>query len=553
MFRKNIEHEQGVLFSLENDMHPRIKKRLENHWSGLFYEKIFTAINEDSFSMLYSDEFGRDNFPVNILIGLDILKEMFHLTDEQTFERYHFDYGFRRALGMKDFHGYPLAERTLYNFRSAVAEYEFVNNTSIIMPIFKDIRDDVIKELGIRTNIQRTDSTMISANIKRMTRLMLFHKVLSNLVRDMAALGIELDGAIVDILSKNEDAFAYHLKREEVLEKTKEIGGYIYRIVSEYAIDAKVDGLKSYQNAKRLLNEQCKTGEDKTIDLNESKEISSSSMQNPADPDATYRKKNNTACQGYALHATETCSPENKIQLVMDVELTANNVDDAAVLAGKIGEYKKESGLEVIIGDGGFVSNDVREECDEHDVMFVATAIRGASSKDNDAEMLTSCDFVCDSDTGAVISCPAGNVPQKIKVEDNKSTATFDRNLCINCDKNHICPAYTSGKKSRIVVDVNRRWLDERKRLLSSGEYLKLCGLRPAVEGLMSQLKPKYLKGRTLFIGKAKVKNRMILKAIGINFRRVRAFSLEYFLCFCRELLSAAIKWYYLDRLHKFA
>ena len=49
----------------------------------------------------------------------------------------------------------------------------------------------------------------------------------------------------------------------------------------------------------------------------------------------------------------------------------------------------------------------------------------------------------------------------------------------------------------------------------------------PAVEGLMEKLKPKYLRGRTLFRGRGKVRNRMTLRAIGLNFKRYWAWILD--------------------------
>ena len=58
------------------------------------------------------------------------------------------------------------------------------------MQVFNDRRDKIIEELGIKTGLQRTDSTMIGANIKKMTRLSLFHKVLSNLVKDLLKHGV---------------------------------------------------------------------------------------------------------------------------------------------------------------------------------------------------------------------------------------------------------------------------------------------------------------------------------------------------------------------------
>ena len=53
MFRENKSHDQNLLFSPGNTVPDRLKKRLENHWSSLFYKKIFSAIDESVFSPIY--------------------------------------------------------------------------------------------------------------------------------------------------------------------------------------------------------------------------------------------------------------------------------------------------------------------------------------------------------------------------------------------------------------------------------------------------------------------------------------------------------------------
>ncbi len=261
-------------------------------------------------------------------------------------------------------------------------------------------------------------------------------------------------------------------------------------------------------------------------------------MQNPADEDATYRKKNNAQYYGYAAHATETCDPENEVQIITDIDLVENNIDDAEVLADKIETLREETGLETMISDGGFVSDSVRSECEKNNVDLVTTAIRGKSTEEILSETITSRDFETDPENGKIIHCPEGQMPRSQKVEGNTVTANFDPEQCSSCQSREVCPAYKSEKLSRLVIDDARRWLDERTELLKTAEYRDLCGLRPAVEGLMSCIKPKYLKGRILFRGKVKVKNRMILRVMAINYKRIWANSLN---SLCNFIFQAII------------
>ena len=340
MFIKNRNHLQPTLFSPENQMKEAMQAKLKGHWSGIFYEEIFKTIDESIFAPLYSEVHGRPNFPVNILAALEIIKELQSLTDEVLYENYLFNYTFHRAMGIENIENHIFELRTLYNFRSRLAEYESITGRSLFQQIFKNARDEIISELGIKTGLQRTDSVLISANIKRMSRLMLFHKVYSNLVRDITDLRIELSDKYMELVKEDEDSIAYRLKREDVPLKLSEIAERLHQLVVRFKDSQSITLLKSYKDAERLLKEQCRI-ERGNLEILDPVLIKSSSMQNPADTDATYRRKDDNEYIGYATHATETCDPENPFQIITHVKITRNNADDAAVLAGELPEIKE--------------------------------------------------------------------------------------------------------------------------------------------------------------------------------------------------------------------
>ena len=60
----------------------REQKMLEKSWAIPFLERIFPAIDEEPFSVLYSDNASRPNTPVNVLMGALILKEFFGQSDD---------------------------------------------------------------------------------------------------------------------------------------------------------------------------------------------------------------------------------------------------------------------------------------------------------------------------------------------------------------------------------------------------------------------------------------------------------------------------------------
>jgi hypothetical protein len=521
MFKLNHRHAEQDLYPVKYEMNRELRESLNESWSGLFYQKVFSKINERKFARLYDPRLGRSNFPVNILAGLEILKELFSLTDEQLIERYRYDLSFRYALGLEDINAKQMVVRTLYYFRAAVAE----NQDGIFDVIFDEFRDLLIGEVGIKTGLQRTDSVMIGANIKRLNRVMLFHKVLSNLAEDVSEAGFPLSERCMEFLKQNEDGFSYRLKKENYESKTVEIGEEIYGLITENAFHHKVRKQKSFHQALRLLREQCGIEKEGKVSLKLPQEIKASSMQSPVDEDATYREKQGKKHVGYKVNAVETCDPENPMQVITSIETALNNADDGDLFCKQLSELKKETNIEIAISDGGYNSEALRQESGE-DVQLVMSAIRGVDLEGMKSKAKLS-EYI-DPETGKYGKCPAGVIPNSIlEKEDGTVVLNFDAKRCAACEQKDRCLSCIGRKQSRLVIDVRREMMDELLELIGTEEGKFLMGLRPAVEGLMSLLKPKYLSGRILFRGLIKVKTRMLIRGIGINFKRYRGYAAD--------------------------
>ena len=76
----------------------REMKHLKGSWAETFSKKIFPFINEDRFSVLYSDNPAfRPNNPVNIFFGPLILREIFNQSDEEALNSLLFDLRYQYA------------------------------------------------------------------------------------------------------------------------------------------------------------------------------------------------------------------------------------------------------------------------------------------------------------------------------------------------------------------------------------------------------------------------------------------------------------------------
>jgi len=81
-------------------MDSRLAQKLQKSWAALFYEHVFRKIDESLFAPLYCSDNGRSNFPVNILMSLDLIKEIRGYTDEVLLDEYAYNFQISYALGL---------------------------------------------------------------------------------------------------------------------------------------------------------------------------------------------------------------------------------------------------------------------------------------------------------------------------------------------------------------------------------------------------------------------------------------------------------------------
>ena len=89
-FVKN-DNQQLTLLDSTFNLTEREKRMLEKSWAKTFADKVVPAIDENIFSVLYSEKASRPNTPVNVIVGALILKEALNVTDDEIVEAMAFD------------------------------------------------------------------------------------------------------------------------------------------------------------------------------------------------------------------------------------------------------------------------------------------------------------------------------------------------------------------------------------------------------------------------------------------------------------------------------
>ena len=526
MFRKNTKHQQPALISAASELPEKQRKRLENSWAGTFYKEFFNRIDEQSFAVLYSEKGSRPNVPVNVLVGLEALKAGFGWSDQELYENYCYDLQVRYALGYDRLGDGDFEIRSLYYFRERLSHYNADQGINLLEKAFEKITDAQIMDLKVRTGMQRMDSTQIASNIVSASRLQLLVEAVQRVERNLSeADRVRLRETFAPYVKDSAGHYTYRVKGKEAQrEHLQKIGHAIHALLQElkstYAAEL------AYQVLERIFAENFNLLETGPC-AKENTEITSSCLQSVDDLEATYRTKGAGHYKGYVANITETCDPENELQLITKVQVAPNNVDDGQLLAEALPNLKERTSIETMITDGGYGSEVSDDALQEQGVALIQTAIRGAQPT---AGKFSLSDFNIQQDEKNLpntITCPQG---QTVPVLPGRTTgwqARFDPELCSKCpfQLDGLCRTHPQKRDPRYLLTFTTHEMRAAKRRKNfQSQRGDSHNLRSAVEATVRSVKHPFPAGKLPVRGQFRVTCMAIASAATTNVRRIQRY-----------------------------
>lgn len=522
MYRKNTKHMQIPLTSHVDEMPEKLKKRLENSWAGVFYREFFCRLDEKPFEVLYSDVPSRPNVPVNVLVGLEYLKAGNGWTDEEMYDASSYDVQVRYALGMRQLGEGYFDLRTVYYFRERLSRYMQETGINLMEKAFEQVTDEQIAVYQLKTGKQRMDSTQVSSNIRTMGRLQLLVEVLQRVYRMLnEAEQQRYAQEFAPYTQGHAGQYVYHMKGEDSSAHLQKIGEVMQRMLkelrSQYAEHA------VYQMFERVFGEHYQV-EEQGLKIKTGQELSADSLQSPDDWEATYRCKTKKSYKGYVANLTETCDPENELQLITKVQVASNNVDDAQMMEEAVPELKERTGLKTLYTDGGYGSPAADQTMLKAGVEQVQTAIRGRIPSN---EKLNLSDFVIkqtEEGKPTQITCPQG---QTVKVQSSSQkksfVAHFAEDGCDACPFSAICPARPGKRDERRHLRFSQSQSNSSQRRRRSQIHLQEGrNLRAAVEATVREVKHHFPASKLPVRGKFRMACMLVGSAMVSNVRRIQ-------------------------------
>ncbi|MBR4454900.1 MAG: transposase [Solobacterium sp.] len=500
-------HQMNLLTDRYYNLPKKMRRYVDESWAPEFYDQVTCKVNQDRFEVLYSDNPAtRPSAPVPQIIGALIIKEMFGLTDEELLENIMTNITYQYALGLTSAEDIPFSDRTFGRFRARLNEYQAETGIDLIQQEQEDIAVRFCGLLGISGKKKRMDSLMIDSRGKYMTRLEIIHTTNANAVKTLLA--DKLPDDLKHYLEKDDrNKVIYHQKDEELGPKLQMAVYDAFRI-RDLMEQNELSNLPEYRILVRMIGDQTtEEGE-----LRDKKDIKPDSLQNPNDPDATYRFKAGNQYHGYAGNVAQAYNGDGA-SIIVKADYEQNTYSDTQFMKDYI-DGKEDTEEETMITDAAFQSAENDKAAEEAGINHKTTSLTGKKVD----PIVTQ--FNWDEGNDTVTGCPKGFEPLKQSTYKNGTThrLIFDRKDC-----NPECPFYdrchAKEQKNTTVVTIDTGSIEraEQQKKLETEEYKQAARERNAVEGVPSVLRRRYNVDNIPVFGKERSKVFFRFKIIACN------------------------------------
>jgi hypothetical protein len=514
---------QQHLFDPWQFLSPKRRQMLDRGWPGFFRRHILESLPVDKLALCFPEKMGRPTKELYTVLGALALQQYHDLTDQETSKQLSFDIQWHYAMDLaeeSDDVKY-ICPKTLWTMRTLATELGLEND------VFAATAKKLAALFNVDTSKQRIDSVHIRSNMARLGRVGIFVKsidrFLVNLKRQHRSLWDRIDPELIQRYQgkKARQCFAA-VKPSESKRVLSDVAADLYRLVTQFEAEPQVADMHSYKLLCRIVKEQCDVDQDGTVTVKKPKQISSDSLQNPSDPDATYSGHKG---QGYQVQVMETYTEHkedekdaSQLNLITHVKVEKACQSDTKALLPAIEETReKDLAPETLQADSLYGSDENIREAEKLGVEVVSPAL--GAEKQSQTQLS---DF-CFRTDGHVDICPAGHEPVLRKKKKTRYSQGFDIKVCRSCPRLESCPVKNGKSHCFLRYEEKAMRIAKRRQYENSDEFKDRYRWRAGVEATMSQYDRLTGVKRLRVRGFKAVSFAAVMKAVAVNIARAVA------------------------------
>ena len=366
----------------------------DDDWSFTFRDQVLPLIDENLFKHFYEEQRGAPNKPIRTQVSLLIFMAMEKLTWRQA------EFMFQRRIDWMnatctDFGKACVDHTTLFKFFQKLTEddtaYQF----------FVELTSHFVQVCGVTTKKQRVDSFFMLGWLATLSRYGLFKETLRVFLQALRKHYPQHYEQIQPELSRDylQDEFDLTEKdSEKTHRRITEMALDLYRVKMAFEQHAKIKRFTTFHTLLTVFEQQCEekkpttdndqpasktdTGKVSILPTRDLQETGASSeseseteteteteivirekplgdkiISTPHNTDAEYTRKRAQKVVGHKGFVTETCDPDNAIQLITDVQVEKATYADATELPEILSRLEaQQMKPDELFADAGFVN-----------------------------------------------------------------------------------------------------------------------------------------------------------------------------------------------------
>lgn len=552
--------------------------RISNGWQGVFREVILELLPVDQLARHFDRWLGRPSTELYAMAGLVLIKEFQNWTVSEAVDAVLFRADVQYALNLQP--GFSISQRTVERYLAV-----FASDGALAQAVMVHVTDTLAGVLELKVSQQRIDSTHVLSDMASFgrTRMMgvaikrFLHQVKRHTPAEFEALPEELRQRYA---ASDKRLFAESSTKADSRAKTRqEVADDLYAVIQQFADHAQHQQRRSYLALLTIFQQQCSLVDKKVVVKTASEaEVPPTSsatniepvceplgtppceplgtppceplekqvvvrtktggnvMQNPSDPGATYSGHKGP---GYQVQLSETCHPDNEVQLILvAVSQTAVTTDGESLLPLLEGLASRGQAPQTVLADAIYGSDENVQAAAALGVEIVSP-VCGRKEQDG-TDQLGPEDFVLDPLTHTVTACPAGFVPLESLYfpRTDRVTVKMSPAACASCPLLSRCAMQHKKEVSKLYFTTKEHRLGVRRKNQETPDFRNRYSKRSGIEGTNSGLKRRVGLGRLRVRGSPAVHNALLLKVTGWNI--LQASTTETLRALVRERLLKA-------------
>ena len=304
----SIDPRQNRLFDpFEGVIPPAGRKIISNGWQGVFRHVILEVMPVDDLAQHFSKSLGTHTKELYSMAGLVFLTDFFDWNAQEAVEAYIFRSDVQYALNLEP--GATLCTRTLERYQ------QLFRDNDLAARVFDKVTTKLVDALDLDVSRQRLDSTHVFSHMATFGRTKLMAVAIKRFLTQLQRHDSDAYTALPEdfrdrytpaqsrLFADAKDADARARNRQQAAED-------LHFIITRFADRPDHTNRSTYKALITIFGQQCELSGEKIV---VKAKTGGDCIQNPSDLDATYSGHKGP---GYQMQITETCVPENEVQLI---------------------------------------------------------------------------------------------------------------------------------------------------------------------------------------------------------------------------------------------